>query len=272
MRCKRLAALAVALLLLGSAAAEAAGGKSMDAAGTVPRLLTAVGDTDARSVECPMGDAVADAVRLTMKSDIAIVCGGDLAVNLQPGPITWEELRSAFVMDRPLATTTVTIRQLREILEAGLSHVRLNDSEKVDIQGSAYDGFPQISGITLFYDPSAQPGGRVHDIYLGDKRLNLDDDVSTVRLAATAFMLEGGYGLPEVSGAAPSDTTLADATARWLADGTADDGTAGKRLRTMGTADVPLSGALIAGVVIFALMLSWLRRKGSLKRFSNFER
>jgi 5'-nucleotidase len=159
---KRLAALAATLFLLAMPAALAASGNGTELAGTVPRLLTATSDKNARCVECTMGDAVADAVRKYLGADIAIVNGGDLKANLPGGEITWDELRSAFAEDRPLATAIVTVRQLREILEAGVSHIRMNASERIDEPSSVYDGFPQISGFTLYYDASAPVGQRVH--------------------------------------------------------------------------------------------------------------
>ena len=268
---KRLAALAAVLLLLAMPAARAAGGNGQELAGTVPRLLTATSDKNARCVECTMGDAVADAVHKYLGSDIAIVNGGDLKANLPAGGITWDALRSSFAEDRPLATATVTVRQLREILEAGVSHIRLNTTERIEEQSSLYNGFPQISGFILDYDTSAPLGQRVHDIIINGESLKLDDDTKTVTLAATAFMLDGGYGLPRVAGAVPSVLTLVDVTARYLNDGMADYLTTGDRIRPMGTADGVLSGPLIAGIIVVAIAISVFGRVGKLKRFGKSE-
>ena len=266
---KRLAALVTVLLLLAMPAALAAGGNGTELAGTVPRLLTATSDKNARCVECTMGDAVADAVRKYLGADIAIVSGGDLKANLPGGEITWNELRSAFAEDRPLATAIVTVRQLREILEAGVSHIRMNASERIDEPSSVYDGFPQISGFTLYYDASAPVGQRVHDIFVNNEKLKLDDDTKTLTLAATVFMLEGGYGLPSVDHAVPSGLTLSDVTARYMNDGMADYLITGDRIRPMGTADGVLSGTLIAGIIVVAITISVFGRAGKVRRISN---
>jgi 2',3'-cyclic-nucleotide 2'-phosphodiesterase (5'-nucleotidase family) len=218
-----------------------------------------------------MGDAVADAVRKYLGADIAIVNGGDLVANLPGGGITWDELRSAFAEDRSLATATVTVRQLREILEAGVYHIRMNASERIDEPGSVYDGFPQISGFTLNYDTSAPVGQRVHDIIINGESLKLDDNTKTVTLAATAFMLDGGYGLPRVAGAVPSGLTLADVTARYMNDGMTNYLKTGDRIRPMGTADGVLSGPLIAGIIVVAVAISMYGRVGKLKRFGKSE-
>ena len=270
---KLLVVIVIALLLPGAPAVRAAGENGAETVGSIPYLLIAAGDKNSQSEECSLGNAVADAVRLYLNSDIAIVCGGDLAGNLLSGDVTWDTLRGVFAEDRPLATATVTIRQLRELLEAGLSHIVMDDTERIDVQASMYEGFPQISGFTVRYDASALSGGRVFDISIGGTRMRPDDETTTVTLAATSFMLEGGYGLPIVADTiAPSGKTLVEVMARYISDGVGDYRNTGERIRAAGTADVPVSGLLIGGVIVVAILLSWSRRKRMLKRFTNFDR
>ena len=266
---KRLAVLAAVLLILATPAAQAAGVNGQEIAGTVPRLLSATSDKDARCVECNLGDAVTDAMCRYLGTDIAIVCGGELKANLF-GDITWDELRNAFPEDCQLATAVVTVRQLREILEVGVSHIRLNASEKIDVSSSVYDGFPQISGFTLFYDASAPVGQRVHDIYFGDEKLALDDDSTTLTLAATVFMLEGGYGLPPVEGIVRSDLTLPDIFARYMNDGMADYRNTGERIRVIGVAGGGFTGLVIAAIIIACVFFSMYRRFGKVQHTRYF--
>jgi len=258
---KRLAALVAALLILTTPAAQAAGGNGQEVAGTVPRALTSEGNHDARCVECTLGDAVADATRKYLGTDLAIICGGEIKANLL-GDITWDDLSIVFPEDRTLATAVVTVRQLREILEGGVSHIRLDPSERIDMEASVYDGFPQISGFTLTYDASAPVGQRVHEIYVNDEKLALDDDTRTFTLAATAFMLEGGYGLPAVDHAARSDMTLTDVFVRYMNDGMADYQDTGKRIRAIGVAGGGLTVPLVAAILIACVFLSLYRRFG----------
>ena len=251
--------------------AGTAGDNGSEVVGTVPYLLIASGENDSRSAECTLGNAVADALRIYLNSDIAIVSGGDLVANLPSGEITWDTLRSVFAEDRPLATVTVTIRQLREILEAGLFHIVLDESERIDVFASAYNGFPQISGFTIRYDASSAPGDRVRDVVINNESVKLDDNETTVTLAATSFILEGGYGLPKVAGTiVPSGMTLVDVMARYVNDGMADYRKMGDRIRPMGVGNITVSGFLIAGVIVVVSLLSWSRKKRMMKRFSNF--
>ena len=255
------------MLMLSGSIAYAAVGSGTEVAGTVPRLLIAVESQNSQSGECSLGDAVTDAVRRYLKSDVAIVCGGDLVNNLPAGDVTWDALRSVFAEDRHLATATVTIRQLREILEAGLSRVVMDESERIDAQASMHEGFPQISGFTLFFEVSAPPGERVYEVIMGNESLDLDDDTKTVVLAATSFMLEGGYGMPKVEPIARSELTLVDVMARYMNDGMGEYQNTGERIRSMGTANVLVSGLLVVCVIIGAVALSWLRKRLLPKRF-----
>ena len=266
---KRLAVLAAVLLILATPAAQAAGGNGQEVAGTVPRALTSEGDKDARCVECTLGDAVADAARKYLGTDLAIICGGDIKGDLL-GDLTWDDLSIVFPEDRMLATTAVTVRQLREILEVGVSHIRLNPSERIDMESSVYDGFPQISGFTLTYDASAPVGQRIHEIYVNDEKLALDDDTRTFTLAATAFMLEGGYGLPAVDRAVHSDMTLTDVFVRYMNDGMADYRNTGERIRVIGVAGGGFTGLVIAAIIIACVFFSMYRRFGKVQHTRYF--
>lgn len=266
---KRLTALVTVLFLLVLPAAAAFGDSGQEPVGTVPRLLTATSDRDARCVECTMGDAVADAVCRYLNADIAIVCGGDLKANLPAGEITWDDLRSAFPEGRTLATAVVTVKQLKEILEAGVSHIQMNESERIDEPLSVYDGFPQISGFKLYYDASAPVGSRVYNIYVNDEKLALDDETRTFTLAATEFMLEGGYGLPKVAQAVSGDLTLADVTGRYIRDGMADYLKTGDRIHPMGTADGVLPGAGIGVVVLVSIVIFLLGRRNGVRKWDD---
>ena len=255
-----------------TAAAPITGPSSSDVAGVVPRLLTAVSDKDARILECTLGDAVADAVRVSLGADIAIVNGGDLVRNLLPGEITYDELRASFKEDRPLAVVTVTPMALRGILEAGLSHITLDSTETIDSAASAYDGFPQISGFTLSYDTTAPPGQRVHEIMLGGKPLELEDDVTAYRLAATAFMLGGGYGLPAINGAVPSELKLSDAVVFYLSQEMPDYSVTGSRIYPMGAQNGSLKALLPMGITVIVIFLIVIGNGQRFKGMHNFSR
>lgn len=243
-----------------------------DVAGTVPRILTAVSERDARYLECTFGDAAADAVQFALGTDLAIVCGGDLVRNLLPGEITYDELKAAFREDRPLAVIDVTPQQLRIILEAGLSHITLDKTEKIDGAASAYDGFPQISGFTLSYDTTAPPGERLREVKINGKQINLEDDMTVYTLAATEFMLGGGYGLPPADGAVFSDLTLSGAMAMYLNHEMPDYSQTGRRIYPMGAQNGSLSALYPMGISLVVMLLIAVGNGHRFKRLNNFKR
>ena len=258
-----------AIFLAASAAILPAHGGS-DIAGTVPQFLEADGVKNAKSHECTLGDAVADAARSSLSADIAIICGGDLEHNLLPGDITWDGLRAIFKEDRPLASAAVTPMELRGILEAGLSHITLDKTETIDSVASAYDGFPQVSGFTMSYDAAAAPGSRVHEINLKGKRLDLNDETTVLRLAATEHMLSGGYGLPAVSGARSSGLTLSGALASYMNHGMTEYVQRAVRIYPMSARDGSLNSVLPVGIVFVVILLIAIGNGQRLKRMVDF--
>ncbi|NLV50974.1 MAG: hypothetical protein GXY20_09830 [Clostridiales bacterium] len=248
-----LASLAAVFVASGTVSVPAQTGT--DIACIVPQVLSAIGEKDARSQECTLGDAVADAVRAALEADIAVVCGGDLINNLLPGEITWDGLRAVFKEDRPLAVAAVTPKELRGILEGGLSHITLDETETIDRVASAYDGFPQISGFMLSYDVSAPPGMRVYEIRLNGEKLDLEDDMTVLKLAATEHMLSGGYGLPVIGGTDSSEKTLSGALAEYMNNGITEYTTLTVRIYPMGGQDGSLKSLFPLGIAAVLILL-----------------
>lgn len=207
----------LSFIALLSPAAFAAG--ESDVIGTVPRLLTAVSEEKATFRECTLGDAMADAAVKYTGADMAIINGGDLTGNLQPGDITMEGIRECIAEDRMLALCEITPAKLREILESALSHVRTDGSKNYDTELSPHPAFPQVSGFRVSYDPAAEAGNRVARITVNDKALDLNDDVTVYTLAATEEMLSGAYGLPAVSRYSPTGWALQSLLVRYIQDG-----------------------------------------------------
>jgi len=269
---KEISLAAIVIILLDVFGPRVFAETNADFVATNPYLLFADEEHNSQSTECTLGDAVSDAARIYTNADIAIICGGDLIANLPSGGLSHADIMGVFAADRALATATVSIAELREILEAGLSHIILDDSEKIDLEASAYPGFPQISGFTLYYDASRKAGSRVTNIIIGDHEEDINSTEITITLAATLFMFEGGYDMPQIDNASPAGLTLTDVMENYLNDGALDYSNPEKRIIPNGTSGVFVTGSSIAGIVIVAFILSKSRKARGLKRFSNFER
>ena len=179
--------------------------------GTVDSLQQATNDYGCLTGEMELCDTVADAVRSACGTQIAIINGGDIVHNLEGGEATWGDILFLFAEDRPLATAEISGADLLKILEYGVSHAVMDPStETLDVEASIFDGFPQISGFSFYYDLSAPVGQRILHAELPDGSLVTAD--MTLTLAATEYMLSGGFGYPAISYESVG-TTLAEATA-----------------------------------------------------------
>ena len=269
---KILAAFMTVTVLAAVLAADARCYSGADVAGRVPQVLSAGSKDNAKYRECTLGDAVADAIRTSLGVDIAIVCGGDLFRNLPSGEITWDGLKSTFVEDRTLATVDVTPKELCSILESGLSHITLDKTDTIDIASSAYDGFPQISGFSITYDSSGPIGKRVYELRINGTEIDRGDDTTILKLAATEFMLSGGYGLPVVKDAVVSEFTLSTAFAQYMNKGMAEYDQTGLRIYPLGAQNGSLIAMYPLGIVAVAILMILIGNGSRFKHMFDFRR
>lgn len=212
-----------------------------DEIGVVDTLIRYSEEPGSEYIETPLGDVTADALRSVSGADVAIVNGGELFSNLQAGPCTWDEVNAVFRENREIGVAEITPAYLWKILEHGVSYLTLGSDEKTDLEVSAFQGFPQISGITFKYDISALPGERIQYVLVNDEPVARDDSTTKITLCATVFMLEGGYGYPTAEYESLG-LGLADALAQYIREaGTLcmpDD--VSQRHDTIGSYDKPL--------------------------------
>ena len=273
MGCKRFRRIAAAALLTAVCVALPllrAAAQAGEPIGRVPTLLGASGLNDAQYEECALGDALADSVARCVECDVVILNGGDLTGNLQPGETTRAMLEECIIPDRQIVTVKISPRRLAELLEAALSHVALSPDRTYTLPDARHGAFPQVSGMEFIYDPAAQTGQRLIRITLAGKSLDLSDGEDILTLAATSYMLDGGYGMPPVSGYSATGKTLTDAMEAYIRDGLADYGRLGNRIRAAGVKTGKLQigylALMAAALVAVFLISSASLRKRTAKR------
>lgn len=230
--------------------------------GTVYSLQKGTTSPGSRMEETMLGDTAADAIRASSLADVAIVNGGDIYQNLDSGEATWAEIKAVFYENRPLATAVITYAQLWEVLETGVSHISLDENEQTDYAASAFDGFPQVSGLNFTFDPTAPAGERIVEVQLSDgTKPERTDDNTTLVICATEYMLSGAYGYPEFK-LTPIDAGLADALAAYFAGSILQAPEMG-RINSMGTKDNPIaSRPVVLMVAVAAIIISFAVGKG----------
>ncbi|MEW6543059.1 MAG: bifunctional UDP-sugar hydrolase/5'-nucleotidase [Nitrospirota bacterium] len=150
---------------------------------TVGRSLVALdGDNNrVRSQETNLGNLLADLLRAEFGTEIALLNGGQIRDSIPVGPVDVKRVLRVLPFDSPTVTITVTGEQLRLALENSVSR----------LPGTMAGRFLQISGLSVRYDLSAQPGLRVREVSVGGRPLEATRRYS---VATDAFLADGGDG------------------------------------------------------------------------------
>jgi 5'-nucleotidase / UDP-sugar diphosphatase len=134
-----------------------------------------------RTREAAIGDLIADALRWSAQSDVAVTNGGGIRGGriYAPGStITRRDILVELPFGNRLVTIDINGLELRAAIENGLSQLP-NPSGR----------FPQVSGLTIEADASRAPGNRVVSIKVGDAPL---EDGKVYSVATNDFMQRGG--------------------------------------------------------------------------------
>lgn len=150
---------------------------------------------DALWKECPVGDYVADALRQQTGAQAALIPSG-LLKNALVGDlsVTEQDVTDLLYRDEAVYVYGLTVPQLKSLLEDSVSRWQLTEKETLDPEASAYEGFLQISGITMTADATAPVGDRVIGLKLDGEPLDLTDETATVTVALPESMAPEAEG------------------------------------------------------------------------------
>jgi 2',3'-cyclic-nucleotide 2'-phosphodiesterase (5'-nucleotidase family) len=136
-----------------------------------------------RGQEAAIGNLIADAIRVAVDADLAIVNGGGIRGDRQY-PAGQVLTRRDILTELPFGNKTVKLAltgaQVLEALENGFSQME---------QGAGR--FPQISGMRVVVDPSRPAGQRVVEVLVGGAPL---DPTRIYTVATNDFLARGGDG------------------------------------------------------------------------------
>jgi len=189
--------LSLALLALGTAAVA-------DTIATGP-----ISSEGAGKQETGFGDLLADALLSTSNADIAFVA----AVSCKPGTIPAGSVQPAQLADmlqnpgEVWAVSKLTGAQVREALEKSLSRLP-----------GTNNGFLQVAGVRVTFDPNGERNSRVQSITVGSAPL---DDRAQYEVAMPLSLAKGGSGYFTVFDASkiegdPSNESLMQALATFV--------------------------------------------------------
>jgi 5'-nucleotidase/UDP-sugar diphosphatase len=142
-----------------------------------------------RSQETAIGDLIADAMKAATGADIAITNGGGIRADrtYDPGAeLTRRDILTELPFGNVTVVTEITGQQVLDALENGFSQVEKGAGR-----------FPQVSGLTVVYDPTAPAGSRVASVKVNGEDLDVN---KVYKVATNDYMLRGGDGYGALGG------------------------------------------------------------------------
>ncbi len=142
-----------------------------------------------RAEESAVGNLIADAMRAATGADIGLTNGGGIRADrtYDAGTVL---TRRDILTELPFGNVTVVTElpgsQILAALENGVSQVEKGAGR-----------FPQVSGMSFAFDPSAPAGSRVSEVMVGGAPIEMD---KLYRVATNDYMLGGGDGYSALGG------------------------------------------------------------------------
>lgn len=137
--------------------------------------------TFVRSRETAIGNLIADAARLSVNAEVAILNGGGIRGNRRyraGSKITAKDVLKELPFNNNVVVIALTGAHLKAALEHGVS-------------GERTGRFPQVSGLKLFYERVRPAGDKITSIEIGGKPIDLR---KRYRVATVDFLADGGDG------------------------------------------------------------------------------
>jgi 5'-nucleotidase / UDP-sugar diphosphatase len=134
-----------------------------------------------RTREAAIGNLIADALRWSAQTDVAVTNGGGIRGGkiYPPGStLTRRDILTELPFGNKLITIDISGKDLKAAIENGLSQL-----------SNPAGRFPQVSGLKIEADVRRPPGQRVTSMKVGDAPL---DEAKTYSVATNDFMQRGG--------------------------------------------------------------------------------
>ena len=193
------------LLLLGISAVA-----DVNTASAITGVGVQVGETS-------LGDLVADALKNSAKSSVAVVAAGSLKeTEIPAGSVKPADVVNC--LQYPYDKDKIVVLELtgKQILSALERSVRINPQKNM--------GFLQVSGLKVAFDPSAAKGSRIISVEVNKQTL---DEAKKYSVAMPVPLADGEYGYFTIWGKEKQkpvkDTSISGAVSEFLVSKTSID-------------------------------------------------
>ena len=133
-----------------------------------------------RTKETNLGDLIADSIRISSSADISVIGGGSIRTSIDVGDITLMDVYNVNPFYDDIWLIDVTGKDVKDAMEFSYQHL-----------GTSFGGYLQVSGMTVTYNPSKDPGSRVESIKVNGAEVSDDD---RFKMATLDYLAMGGDG------------------------------------------------------------------------------
>lgn len=155
------------------------------------------GERRIRNGETNLGDLVADAYRNVLKTDVAMINGGGIRVNLAKGTLTYNDLLAAFPFGNMCAVVDCTGQQILDALEMGAANYPEENGGFFQVSGLTYTIDSKIPSTVKMDDKgnfvSVAGARRVKDVMVNGQPLDPQGDYTVGGI--TYILKSGGNGM-----------------------------------------------------------------------------
>lgn len=137
---------------------------------------------DVRTSETNLGDLVADAMRAESGAQIALINGGSIRDSIPAGDITKGNIINVLPFGNYIVTKKINGSNLRAALESAAKALPEENG-----------AFLQVSGLSFTIDAAAPSGGRIKDVMIDGKPLDI---AAEYVVATNDFLAAGGDDFP----------------------------------------------------------------------------
>ena len=151
-----------------------------------------------RKQETAIGNLCADAFRIMLDTDIAMINGGGIRSDLPKGEVTFNDLLTIFPFNNTACIATLTGRKLLDVLEFSVSLLPYEDGSFMQVSGLKFNVDPSIPSSVVKDENDlflhVKPGKRrVSDLKIWDKESETYQPVNLERrysLASFSYQLK----------------------------------------------------------------------------------
>lgn len=137
---------------------------------------------DVRTSETNLGDLIADAMRVESGAQIALINGGSIRDSIPAGDVTKGNIINVLPFGNYIVTKKINGSNLRAALESAAKALPEENG-----------GFLQVSGLSFTIDAAAPSGGRIKDVMIDGKPLDI---AAEYVVATNDFLAAGGDDFP----------------------------------------------------------------------------